>query len=162
MENNQGFQTVDREFSWDDEIVNDSNEWILLPDGEYPYVVTNFERARHPGSAKLPPCKMAILTLSIDGGAAGTTTVTHRLFLHSKCEGLLSAFFESIGQKKHGEPLRMNWQTVIGAKGRCKLEIHNYTGNDGTEKQSNQVKRFLPPEEPKAAPVQQTWAQGKF
>ena len=162
MENNQGFQTVDREFSWDDEIKNDGADWVLLPEGEYPFTITDFERGRHPGSAKLPPCNMAILTLSIDGGMAGKTTVINRLFLHSKTEGLLCAFFESIGQRKHGEPLRMNWQNVIGSTGRCKLEVHTYTNKDGEERQSNQVKRFLSPEDPKAAPVQQTWAQGKF
>lgn len=159
---NQGFTFIDHEFSWDDEIKNDNAEWVLLPEGEYPFTVTKFERNRFNGSAKLPPCNMAVLTISVNGGAAGNTTVTHRLYLHSKTEGLLCAFFESIGQRKRGEPLRPRWNELIGARGRCKVGIYRYTKSDGTESQSNEIKRFLPPEEPKAAPVQQTWGQGGF
>lgn len=57
-----------REFGWDDEIQNDSPDRVVLPEGEYPFEVTKFERQRHPGSAKLPPCAMALLTIQIDGG----------------------------------------------------------------------------------------------
>lgn len=137
-----------REFDWDDQIQNDGPEFTLLPAGEYPFTVLKFERGRFDGSAKLPPCKMAILTLKIDGGSAGETIVTHRLFLHSKCEGLLCSFFTAIGQRKHGEALRMNWNAVNGATGRAKIEIHEWTKNDGTTGQANQVKSFIdPPEE---------------
>ena len=71
-----------REFGWDDEIQNDSPDLVLLPEGEYPFEVTKFERQRHPGSAKLPPCAMALLTIQVDGGEKGRSVVTHRLYLH--------------------------------------------------------------------------------
>lgn len=138
----------EREFNWDDQIQEESSGWELLPEGEYDFKVLKFERGRHGGSAKLPPCNKAILTLEITG-SQGNTTVTHNLFLHTKTEGLLSEFFISIGQKKHGEPLRMNWQTVTGAKGRCKLKIDTWAGNDGQERKSNRISKFL---EPSAAP----------
>ena len=67
-----------REFGWDDEIQNDSPDRVVLPEGEYPFEVTKFERQRHPGSAKLPPCAMALLTIQIDGGEKGHSVVTHR------------------------------------------------------------------------------------
>ena len=41
---------------------------------------------------------------------------------------MLSAFFGAIGQKKHGEPLRMNWNSVIGAKGVCRINKRRGTG----------------------------------
>lgn len=41
----------EREFGWDDEIEND-NEFQILPDGDYNFTVTGFERGRHQGSAK--------------------------------------------------------------------------------------------------------------
>ena len=113
----------EREFQWDDTITKDASEFIILPEGDYNFTVESFERGRHPGSDKLPACNKAILTLRIDT-AEGTTKLTHNLFLHSKTEGLLSAFFSCIGQKKKGEPLKMNWQKVIGATGRCKIGIH--------------------------------------
>lgn len=140
-------QEVERELGWDDEIEKSSPEFVLLPEGEYNFRVEKFERGRHQGSANLPPCNMAILTLKIDGGEHGEATVIHRLFLHSKTEGFLSAFFEAIGQKKEGQRIRMNWNAVTGAVGRCKLEINKYTTNSGEERQNNQVKVFLPYEE---------------
>lgn len=98
--------TTDRALSWDDEFTNEQQEFVLLPEGEYAFEVTGMERARFEGSAKLPPCSMAKLTLKIFGGAKGDTTVTHRLYLHTKTQGLLGAFFESIGQCKRGETFR--------------------------------------------------------
>ena len=35
----------EREFGWDDEIEND-NEFQILPDGDYNFTVTGFERGR--------------------------------------------------------------------------------------------------------------------
>lgn len=154
-----------RAFGWDDEFTNEQQEFVLLPEGEYPFEVTALERARYEGGAKLPPCSMAKLTLRIDGGAKGEATVTHRLYLHTKTQGLLGAFFESIGQCKRGETFRPRWNEVVGARGRCRLGIREYTKQSGPHTgetgQSNEVTRFLPPPEPKAAPSQ-GWTQGAF
>ena len=135
----------EREFQWDDTITKDASDFILLPEGDYNFTVESFERGRHTGSDKLPACNKAILTLRIDT-AEGTAKITHNLFLHSKTEGLLSAFFSCIGQKKKGEPLKMNWQKVIGATGRCKIGINTYT-KDGEERKNNDIKRFYPKED---------------
>lgn len=151
----------EKEFGWDDEIEKDSDEWVLLPEGDYDFTVTAFERGRHQGSDKLPPCNKAILTLKVEG-PEGTTTITHNLFLHSKTESMLSAFFCAIGQKKHGEKLRMNWQTVIGARGRCKVYVDKWTGRDGEEKKSNKIKRFYDPEEVQPQPSSNDFTPGKF
>lgn len=131
---------LEREFGWDDTITKDS-EFILLPEGDYNFVVESFERGRHAGSEKMPACNKAILTLRIEV-AEGTVHITHNLFLHTKTEGLLSAFFSSIGQKKKGEPLRMNWNQVPGSSGKAKIGIRSYNGNN-----YNEIKRFYPREE---------------
>ncbi len=136
----------EREFSWDDTITKDASDYIMLPEGDYNFTVDSFERGRHPGSEKLPPCNKAILTLRIEA-AEGTARITHNLFLHSKTEGMLSAFFACIGQKKKGEPLKMNWGAVPGSTGRCKVGIHTYTNKDGEERRSNDIKRFYPKED---------------
>lgn len=136
----------EREFSWDDTITKDASDYIMLPEGDYNFTVESFERGRHPGSEKLPPCNKAILTLRIEA-AEGTARITHNLFLHSKTEGMLSAFFTCIGQKKKGEPLKMNWGAVPGSTGRCKVGIHTYTNKDGEERKSNDIKRFYPKED---------------
>ncbi|WP_127491372.1 hypothetical protein [Paenibacillus glycanilyticus] len=135
-------QNTERELGWDDEIQKDGGEFVVLPEGDYNFTVTKFERGRFAGSAKMPACNQAKLEITVHSPEHGDVVVFHNLFLHTKTEGLLSNFFAGIGQKKKGEPLRMNWQTVIGSKGRLKLEINNFQGNDGKAKTNNQIKTF--------------------
>ncbi len=137
---------MDREFNWDDIIENDGGEYILLPEGDYDFKVLSFERERHQGSAKLPPCNKAVLNIEVTS-PQGKTTIRHNLFLHSKCEGLLCAFFSSIGQRKRGEKLQMNWNSVTGATGKCKVKIHTWTKDDGSQGQSNEISKFYEKEE---------------
>lgn len=136
----------ERELQWDDTIEKEGGDFILLPEGDYNFTVESFERTRHGGSEKLPPCNKAVLTLVIES-AEGTAKITHNLFLHSKTEGLLSAFFTCIGQKKKGEPLKMNWGKVPGSTGRCRVGTHNYRNKDGEERKGNDIKKFYPKEE---------------
>lgn len=128
--------------NWDDEIQQEST-FTLLPEGDYDFKVINFERAWYDGSEKIPPCNKAIITIRIEGDA-GTAELKENLFLTTKTEGLLSSFFSSIGQKKKGEPLRMNWNKVIGSTGKVKVGTRTY--NESTY---NQVKRWLSPDEQK-------------
>lgn len=131
---------VGRELDWDDNIEKDS-DYVVLPEGDYEFVVESVERARHPGSDKLPPCNKAIVKLRIDS-QYGTAVIHHNLYLHTNMEGLLSAFFTAIGQKKKGEKLKMNWTSVPGSKGRAHVAPDPYNGNT-----YNKVKKFYPKEE---------------
>ena len=137
---------MEKEMDWNDIIEKEGDEYVLLPEGDYNFVVESFDRARHAGSEKLPPCNKAVLKLKIDS-AEGTVFITHNLFLHTKTEGLLSAFFTCIGQKKKGEPLKMDWGKVTGACGRAKIGIHSYKNQNGEERKSNNVKKFYPKKE---------------
>lgn len=129
-----------REMGWEDEIQHDS-EFQLLPEGDYNFQVVNFQRGRHAGSDKLPPCNKAILTIKLWNGSA-STTLEHNLFLHSKCEGLLCEFFTAIGQRKHGEKLVPRWNELIGSTGTCKVSVRKWEGRDGDKRESNDIKRF--------------------
>lgn len=141
--------TPDRAYDWDDEIENDGPSFTTLPAGEYPFEVTGFERERYAGGEKLPACNKAVIEIELDGGDLGKTRIKENLFLHSKTEGILCGFFTSIGQRKHGEKLKMNWGQVIGSKGRAKISIREYDKklDDGsTEKRAiNQVKHWIEP-----------------
>ena len=79
------YTEVSREIGWDDVI---EKGWPGLCSAartvSIPSRVTKLERARFQGSAKLPPCNMAILTITVDGGEKGASIVTHRLYLHTK------------------------------------------------------------------------------
>lgn len=136
----------DRELQWEDTIEKEASEFVLLPEGDYNFIVESFERARHNGSEKLPPCNKAILKLRIEV-PEGVAYINHNLFLHTKTEGMLSAFFACIGQKKKGEPLKMNWNTVPGSSGKASIGIHKYKNDSGEERQYNNVKRFYPKED---------------
>ena len=156
--NNQGF-----ELGWDAEIEKDSPDYILLPDGEYDFVVKSFERGRYNGGDKIGPCPKAILTLGIDT-YDGEAVVRKELLLHSKLEGLLCEFFTCIGQRQHGQRVAMNWNAVTGARGRCKIGTRVYNGN-----QYNEVKKFLEPNQTQRAPQATQaplpaggWQGGKF
>ena len=137
----------ERELNWDDEISKES-EFTLLPEGDYKFTVVGFNRGRHNGSAKLPACNKAELELKVDDGKGNTDTILHNLFLHTKTEGMISAFLIAIGQKKHGEPTRPNWNAMVGAQGRCKVGIHEWVNDKGETMKSNQIKKFYDHEAP--------------
>lgn len=144
----------EREIGWDDVIENDSPDFIILPEGDYGFEVIEFERARHNGSEKLPPCNKAIIHIKIFG-EQGNAIIRHNLFLHSKTEGMLCAFFTGIGQRKKGEKITMNWNAVVGSKGRCKIGIHKYTKENGDVMTFNEIKRFY-------EPIENTTSQTSF
>lgn len=136
--NNAGY-----ELGWDSPIENDSPDFVLLPEGDYDFEIIEFERGRHPGSDKLPPCNKAIVSVKIEA-PEGISIIKHQLFLHSKTEGMLCAFFTGIGQRKKGEKVTMNWNKVVGARGKAKVGIKEWDG-----KQYNEIKRFYEPVEGK-------------
>ena len=129
------------EYSWDDEIVNENSDFTLLPDGDYEFTVSKVERARHPGSNKIQPCNMAKVTFTI-WGAEDKTEIIENFYLCNKFEWKLSSLFLSIGLKKHGEPFKMNWNAVNGAKGKCHVYVNTYTKKDGSEGKSNKIKKL--------------------
>jgi hypothetical protein len=144
----------EKEFGWDDQIQNDGPEFVLLPEGDYDFEVVSFERGRHNGSEKLPPCNKATVHIKIQG-EEGETIIKHNLFLHSKTEGMLCSFFTAIGQRKHGEKITMNWNAVPRSVGRCKVGIKKYEG-----KEYNEIKKFYEPVE--GQPSGPQWKAGNF
>jgi len=142
------------ELDWDSPIEKDMPDFLVLPEGEYGFTVASFERGRYSPKegAKLPPCNMAVLQIRLDAPEGvspdSIPQIKHTLFLHSRTEGLLCAFFTAIGQRQHGERLNMNWNTVTGARGRCKVGIRKWKSDKtGEDVQANEIKQFLEPPE---------------
>lgn len=151
----------DGELDWDADIENDGPEFMLLQEGDYDFTVIDFERGRHNGSEKLPACNKAVVHLKVET-PEGVAIIRHNLFLHTKTEGMLCAFFTAIGMRKKGERLRMNWNAVPGSRGRAKIGIRTYN-----DKQYNEIKKFYEPDEAASAPAhtpgqQTTFEAGKF
>ena len=134
------------ELSWDAEIEKEGADFVTAEPGDYNFTVINFERARHAGSAKIPPCNKAILSVRIDvPNAAGECIVKHNLYLHSKSEWRLCEFFTAIGQRQKGQRVSMNWNAVPGAKGRCKVSKRSYE-KEGKTYWTNDIDKFYAPE----------------
>lgn len=130
---------------WDAYIEKES-EFVLLPEGDYDFTVTSFEKGWFDGSAKIEACNKAILELTINAPGIGSTVVKENILLSDKVEWKLCEFFRCIGQKQHGTGVKMNWNKVQGAKGRAHIVINEYTGNDGNNYKNNKVARYLDPE----------------
>ena len=151
------------ELDWDGEVSNEGS-FVLLPEGDYPYTITKFERARYRGSSKVPPCKMAQLTVAVHG-AQGDASVSYRLFLLAKFQWKIAELFVSLGlASPDDEKVRMQWDRVQGGTGLCHIAQRGFTkqsgphaGETGT---ANEITKFLPPPAPKAAePAQPAWQQ---
>ena len=127
---------------WDSAIEDDGQGFVLLDEGDYDFTVTGFERGRHNGSAKIPACNKAIVTLSIDT-PNGVAEIKENLILYKTMEWKISAFFRSLGMKKHGERLVMDWDKVLGAAGRAHIVQRDFIGQDGSNKKANNVGYFI-------------------
>ena len=57
--------------------------------------------------------------------------------------------------------MRMNWSAVPGSGGVCHVGVRKWTGNDGKERESNEITEFYDPENAPqvASPQQKTWTE---
>jgi len=140
--NNNNAPAQDMCMDWDSAIESDGQEFITLEEGDYNFEITNFERGRFPGSAKIPACNKATIT-AVVRTATGIASVKFDLILYRSLEWRISSFFRCIGQKKHGERLVMDWNKVLGSKGRAHFKPRTYTNNNGEEKIVNDIERFI-------------------
>lgn len=137
---------MDRELNGDDEIEKD-NSFVELPEGDYDFVIDHFERARHAGSDKIPPCNKALVFFKVIGPDGQEATIQEGYILHTKLEWKLSELFCGVGLKKKGEKLKMNWTTLPGLKGRAQISLDADTKDPS--KKYNHIKKIYPFEEKK-------------
>lgn len=133
---------------WNDEISDDGG-YALFEEGDYTFKVLKLEKGSQPPTARIPNgCNRATLTLQlINSETDQTTSIKENLLLLSTMEWKLCAFFRSIGLKKHGEKLVMDWSKVVGACGKAHIGFRDYVKQDGSVVKVNEVKKFLDPDE---------------
>lgn len=146
MANTKGYA-----IGWDDEIIDPGEpEFVLLTPGVYDFTITGFERGHFDGSEKMDACSMAKLTLRCTNGVQETTVFTN-LFLSSAVAFKLSKFAKSIGDmpagSTTGQKFHVDWNNIIGKRGKCKIKTRVYNGKD-----YNEVDDFIVPD-PAAAPA---------
>lgn len=129
----------DMNLDWDSPITAESEqEFSVIPEGEYNFVVQGFERTMSQKGSK-----MAKLTLGVETDS-GVLPVFDYLVLTTKMEWKLSQFFECVGLKEKKVPLKsMPWDKVSGTEGRVKIivEEHEYKGE---MRKGNKVGKYLP------------------
>ena len=140
--------TEGREFGWDDTIKEDSQEFKLLPEGDYNVTIEKFDRSRSSGSGKLPPCNMAVVYFIVHA-PEGEVTIRENYVLHSSLEWKLSELFRGVGLKKEGEELRMDWGALPGKTARAK--IGQEAGSKNPNKKYNIIEKLYPKESSKPA-----------
>ena len=133
---------------WDDEVSEsqasngeEREEFVVLPEGNYPFTVNKVERTSFGGSEKLPPCGMVKVGVIVDG-LDGRSYLTIRFFMHTKMLFKIYQFLEAIGLHKKGEGAGViPWSKVVkGLTGRCHVIVRQYQG-----KNQNDVDRWLAP-----------------
>lgn len=137
---------MSEELGWNDQIEQDNGEFTVIPAGDYDYTIIKFERKRFEAKGKVEECNMAVITAQINKAGEECGVVSENFFMLKRFEWKLSQLFRSIGQKKHGEPLIMDWTKVEGATGRCKITTRKYKKSDNSDGESNNVE-FLDPVE---------------
>ena len=145
-------------FDWDSVIEDDSNGYQLLTPGEYIGRVIWFDRDHFSGSAKMPACPKAVITIALELPDGKTAELVTTLLVHPKTEWKLSEFFRAIGQKKHGERLKMDWSKVIGSRICVHVQNRKYTNRDGEERTVNDIDRYLD-YDPSRFPADPKWLE---
>ena len=72
----------------------------------------------------------------------GVASMKFDLILSKSLTWKVSAFFRSIGQKKVVK-ITMDWNKVLGAKGRAHIKQKVYTNQSGEEKNINDLDYFI-------------------
>lgn len=127
--------------SWDAVIADEGSGgvWKPLEEGDYDFEVEDYKKTY----AKDNVTPVAELTLRI-----GDTTVRDWLHFKKNAEWKISQFLIGASLKKHGEPIQVPWDKLIGAKGRCHINVSTFTKRDGTEGKGNNVAYYIEPAQP--------------
>lgn len=130
--------------SWDAEIEQDSPDFILLPEGDYSFMVQDVEKTIYSGNSEKigNGCPMAVLKIVVRS-PKGNASIVDRLYLNEDMIWKLSSFFRSIGMKKHGEKFKMDFEATIGKEGLCHVKQEKFVNSNGEEKTTNKIEKYL-------------------
>ena len=136
--------TNNQALGWDDAF--DEGEFIILPEGDYHFTITNFEKAYFNGSDKLPAAPMAVVEMTIPY-EGNDVKVKYQLILCKTLAFKSHQLFESVGLIKKGcGKVQLPWDQLFGKSGICEVTHREYNGST-----YNNINRCYAPEDaPKA------------
>lgn len=134
-------------YGWDDEVEVVDSSFTLLDEGEYPFVVKDFERGRVK-SGKFNGCDQAVYTLHVTPADGPSADIFYRIPLNTDLAWKATQFFRAIGQLdqsvKAGDKTVFPWDRCIGCRGKAELSIREYASSDGQMRKTNDVVRVMP------------------
>lgn len=131
------------EIGWDGEIEKDGG-FTELPEGDYDFSIDHYERSRENATDKDPACNAAIVHFNILCADGSAVSVRDTFKLLKKYEWKLSALFRSVGLKKEGEKIRLDWDALPGLTGRC--HIKPTAGKKNPDMKFNNISKLYPKE----------------
>lgn len=146
-------------FNFDTPIIAEVREFVLLPEGEYPFMISNIEKKRYEpkaeSNAKLPPCPQIIVTFDVDGGESGKAQVKANFYYHESTMWRLTNLFIGVGLAQKNQQFIPNPDLLLGKSGRMKLKHHTYPKENGGNGVINEFDRCIAPVAEAASATQQ-------
>lgn len=131
------------ELGFDDEISDgEGNDIVLFEPGNYQFTVKSYER----GKTKESGNNMVTVELEVTDGKK-KSTIKDWIVLTNKTMWKIASFFRSIGLKKRGENIKMNWKESVGKSGMCTLSQDEKISKAGNSYKVNSIYSYLDPME---------------
>jgi hypothetical protein len=133
-------------YGWDDEVQTSDSSFVVFEEGDYDCKVVDFERGRVK-SGKNAGANQAIYTLRIMDGHGMSTERKYFIPLTDSMRWKATKFFKSVGaidpNTDSGKSVRFPWGEVVGKTGRCHVTKSKWTGDDGVERDQNDISAML-------------------
>jgi len=117
--------TTDEILGFDAEI--NEEERLPLEPGLYVFKVKAFEPSASQSSGV--PLSMVTMLLYSPDSPTPVGKIRDWFPMTRKAEWKICAYFRTIGMKKHGQPLRMDWPGSVGKFGICQIIEEEYNRN---------------------------------
>lgn len=143
-----------REIGWGEDIVGEEQQFVLLPEGEYDFIVDSVNYIRK--TVDNVTCGYSEVVCRIKT-PEGDVIVKTNIKLVQKMMWKITEFFVCLGMGQVGQKFKTDWPATRGRTGRLKLSNRDYN-----QKKYNQIDKFLAPAQPKpttTAVPQATWPQ---
>ena len=140
-------------------------EFILLPEGDHYFTVTQIERSRYTPkpSSKIGSCIQVTVTLRVTDPQIGKPVdLKHNLYMWSSTLGMIAQYYDAIGIHKKGMPLTFDWrpETHIGKTGKLKIAHRSYKASNGEDRVTNDIKKLYPKEDTAPQQSAPAWQKG--
>lgn len=136
------------ELDWDSSIEQDEQQYAVLDEGDYDFVVDRVEKTYvSDSSEKYAGAKMATVYFNVQTNG-NAVQVRENFILHSNFAWKIGSLLVSVGLKKKGEPISGGyWNKLPGTRGRCRI-VQNSSRRNPDQKFNN-IQSFYEPSDKK-------------